>query len=100
MKCEIVYCYICMNDNVNNTQLYRKYNHKLMQVNLQMCVCVHTGSVLFVYWKEDVWYRVTVTELFQKECFQSVTKCLASEVSRLRVHFQDFGFSKCFSVPR
>ncbi|ROI57083.1 RING finger protein 17 [Anabarilius grahami] len=60
---------------------------------------IKTGSVLFVYWKEDVWYRVTVTELFQKECFQSVTKCLASEVSRLRVHFQDFGFSKCFSVP-
>ncbi|XP_048049667.1 RING finger protein 17 isoform X3 [Megalobrama amblycephala] len=60
---------------------------------------IKTGSVLFVYWKEDAWYRVTVTELFQKECFQSVTKCLASEVSRLRVHFQDFGFSKCFSVP-
>ncbi|XP_067300010.1 RING finger protein 17 isoform X2 [Pseudorasbora parva] len=60
---------------------------------------IKTGSVLFVYWKENVWCRVTVTELFQKECFQSVTKCLASEVSRLRVHFQDYGFSKGFSIP-
>ncbi|KAL1267800.1 hypothetical protein QQF64_033163, partial [Cirrhinus molitorella] len=60
---------------------------------------IKTGSMLFIYWKEDVWCRVIVAELFQKECFQSVTKCLASEVSRLSVYFQDYGFSKCISIP-
>ncbi|XP_077073070.1 RING finger protein 17 isoform X4 [Siphateles boraxobius] len=60
---------------------------------------IKTGSMIFVYWKEDVWCRVTVTELFQKERFQSVTKCLALEVSRLCVYFQDYGFSKGFSIP-
>jgi len=70
-----------------------------VQVNLLM-TCVFTGSLIFVYWKEDVWCRVTVTELFQKERFQSVTKCLASEVSRLCVYFEDYGFSKGLSIPR
>ncbi|XP_059355870.1 RING finger protein 17-like isoform X2 [Carassius carassius] len=60
---------------------------------------IKTGDMLFIYWKEDMWCRVTVTELFQKECFQSVNKCLASEVSRLCVYFQDFGFSKGISIP-
>uniref|UniRef100_A0A8C1DMD7 Ring finger protein 17 n=1 Tax=Cyprinus carpio carpio TaxID=630221 RepID=A0A8C1DMD7_CYPCA len=60
---------------------------------------IKTGSMLFIYWKEDMWCRVIVTELFQKECFHSVTKCLASEVSRLSVYFQDYGFSKGISVP-
>ncbi|XP_016093416.1 RING finger protein 17 isoform X2 [Sinocyclocheilus grahami] len=60
---------------------------------------IKTGSMLFIYWKEDMWCRVTVTELFQKECFQSVTKCRASDVSRLCVYFQDFGFSKGVSIP-
>ncbi|RXN29007.1 RING finger 17 [Labeo rohita] len=60
---------------------------------------IKTGSMLFFCWKEDMWCRVTVTELFQRECFQSVTKCLASEVSRLSIYFQDYGFAKGISIP-
>ncbi|XP_021334643.1 RING finger protein 17 isoform X1 [Danio rerio] len=60
---------------------------------------ITTGSLLFISWKDDMWCRVKVTELFQKECFQSVTKCLASEVSRLCVYFLDYGFFKGFSIP-
>ncbi|XP_066515658.1 RING finger protein 17-like isoform X2 [Hoplias malabaricus] len=58
---------------------------------------VKTGMLVFLKWKEDVWFRALVCELFQKGCLECVTQCPASEVARLRVFFQDYGFSKCLT---
>lgn len=60
---------------------------------------IKTDSLLFVWWKMDMWCRVKVTELFQKECIQNVPKCLASDVSSLCFFFMDYGFSKGLTIP-
>ncbi|KAL7866157.1 hypothetical protein SRHO_G00114040 [Serrasalmus rhombeus] len=58
---------------------------------------INTGVLVLVRWKDDVWCRAVVCELFQNGCLESVTQCPAAEVARLRVFFQDYGFSKGFS---
>ncbi|XP_036430958.1 RING finger protein 17 [Colossoma macropomum] len=55
---------------------------------------IKTGVLVFVRWKDDAWCRAMVCELFQKGCLESVSQCPAAEVARLRVFFQDYGFSK------
>ncbi|TRY97078.1 hypothetical protein DNTS_027273, partial [Danionella cerebrum] len=106
--------YVLMTHIVNPGHFYVRYlkeqklGHKLNKQISEFCSRdsslftftdeVKEGSVLFVHWKEDVWCRVKVTELFQKGCLQSVTKCCAAEVTRLCVYFLDYGFSKCLSI--
>ncbi|XP_052004314.1 RING finger protein 17 [Xyrauchen texanus] len=107
--------YVLVSHIVNPGHFYIRYmtehksGHKLTKKIGTLCAGesshftfsdeIKIGSLLFVWWKEDVWCRVTVTELFQKECFQSVTKCPASEVTRLCVYFQDYGFTKGLAIP-
>ncbi|KAK3543926.1 hypothetical protein QTP70_031835 [Hemibagrus guttatus] len=58
---------------------------------------IKTGALVFVKWKEDLWYRAVVCELVhrpQKGCLESVSQCSANDVARLEVFFPDYGFSK------
>ncbi|XP_035378869.1 RING finger protein 17 [Electrophorus electricus] len=57
-----------------------------------------TGMMVFVRSKEEVWCRALVCELFQKGCLESVSQCPISEVARLQVFFQDYGFSKGLTI--
>ncbi|KAG5852337.1 hypothetical protein ANANG_G00061320 [Anguilla anguilla] len=59
---------------------------------------VETGSLLFVQWKESMWSRATVMEVFQRGRGESVSRCPVPELARLRVFFQDYGFSKDISL--
>ncbi|KAJ8246735.1 hypothetical protein GJAV_G00254800 [Gymnothorax javanicus] len=59
---------------------------------------VKTGSVLFVKVKEGLWHRVTVTEVIRTEQEEPVSSCSVSELAKLRVFFQDHGYSKDISV--
>ncbi|KAK2850477.1 hypothetical protein Q7C36_009260 [Tachysurus vachellii] len=59
---------------------------------------IKTGSLVFVKWKEDVWYRAVVCELFQKGCLDCVSQCSANDVARLEVFFSDYGFFKGLTV--
>ncbi|XP_055070435.2 RING finger protein 17 isoform X1 [Misgurnus anguillicaudatus] len=60
---------------------------------------IKMDSLLFFLERTDMWCRVRVTELFQKETFKSVPKCPASEVFRLCFFFLDHGFSKTITIP-
>ncbi|XP_076857432.1 RING finger protein 17 isoform X2 [Brachyhypopomus gauderio] len=57
-----------------------------------------TGMLVFVRWKDEMWCRALVSELFQEGCLEPVSQCPVSEVARLRVFFQDYGFSKALAV--
>ncbi|XP_046903761.1 RING finger protein 17 [Hypomesus transpacificus] len=57
-----------------------------------------TGSLVFVKWKEDAWCRAVVTEMFKRGCLDAVTSCPAPQLSRIRVYYQDYGFSKNLSL--
>ncbi|XP_035264204.1 RING finger protein 17 isoform X1 [Anguilla anguilla] len=59
---------------------------------------VETGSLLFVQWKESMWSRATVMEVFQRGRGESVSRCPVPELAKLRVFFQDYGFSKDISL--
>uniref|UniRef100_A0A4W5RKN9 Ring finger protein 17 n=1 Tax=Hucho hucho TaxID=62062 RepID=A0A4W5RKN9_9TELE len=51
-----------------------------------------TGSTVFVKWKEGMWCRATLTELFQRGHLDPVRSCPVPELHRVRVYFQDYGF--------
>ncbi|XP_048878270.1 RING finger protein 17 isoform X1 [Brienomyrus brachyistius] len=57
-----------------------------------------TGSTVFVRWKENVWYRAVLTEIFKNEQDKPVNRCSASTVSKVHVFFQDYGFSEQVSL--
>ncbi|XP_061092080.1 RING finger protein 17 isoform X2 [Conger conger] len=58
---------------------------------------LETGSLLFVKWKESMWCRVTVTEVFQRGRVEPVSRSPVLDLAKLRVYFQDYGFSKDIS---
>ncbi|KAJ8352610.1 hypothetical protein SKAU_G00240860 [Synaphobranchus kaupii] len=62
------------------------------------CNVVETGSMLFVKWKESMWCRVTVVEMFQQGRGETVSRSPVAELAKLRVYFQDYGFSKDISL--
>ncbi|KAK6309769.1 hypothetical protein J4Q44_G00196500 [Coregonus suidteri] len=53
---------------------------------------LETGSTVFVKWKEGMWCRATLTELFQRGHLDPVRSCPVPELHRIRVYFQDYGF--------
>uniref|UniRef100_A0A673WF16 Ring finger protein 17 n=1 Tax=Salmo trutta TaxID=8032 RepID=A0A673WF16_SALTR len=55
---------------------------------------LETGSTVFVKWKEGMWCRATLTELFQRGHLDPVRSCPVPELHRVRVYFQDYGFCK------
>ncbi|KAI4883302.1 hypothetical protein NFI96_024399 [Prochilodus magdalenae] len=79
--------------------LGKKINRLCSDENSHFAVgdVIKTGGLVFVRWKDDVWCRALVCELFQEGCLESVSRCPAAEVACLRVFFQDYGFSKGLS---
>ncbi|XP_071779829.2 RING finger protein 17 [Centroberyx gerrardi] len=55
---------------------------------------LETGSMVFMKWKEGVWCRVSVAEVFQSGCVEAVGACPITRLARLRVFFLDYGFTK------
>lgn len=65
------------------------------------CACVSpSGSTVFVKWKEGMWCRATLTELFQRGHLDPVRSCPVPELHRVRVYFQDYGFCKGIALQR
>uniref|UniRef100_A0A3B5MJI9 Tudor domain-containing protein n=1 Tax=Xiphophorus couchianus TaxID=32473 RepID=A0A3B5MJI9_9TELE len=56
------------------------------------------GSMVFVKWKEVVWCRATVVEVFQKSCVKAVKACPVTQLASLRVFFPDYGFTKSITI--
>lgn len=55
---------------------------------------------MFVKWKEGMWCRATLTELFQRGHLDPVRSCPVPELHRVRVYFQDYGFCKGIALQR
>ncbi|KAG9330401.1 hypothetical protein JZ751_025522 [Albula glossodonta] len=55
---------------------------------------VETGALLFVRWKEAMWSRATVMEVFQCGLEEPVSQSPVTELSKLRVFYKDYGISK------
>ncbi|XP_030642398.1 RING finger protein 17 [Chanos chanos] len=55
---------------------------------------IKIDSLVFMRWKETLWCRAVVCELYQRGHLESVTVCPVSEVARLRGFFQDYGFTQ------
>lgn len=54
--------------------------------------------MVFVKWKEVVWCRATVVEVFQKSCVKAVKACPVTQLASLRVFFPDYGFTKSITI--
>lgn len=71
-----------------------------------VCVCVHVdvtvciGDLLFVRWKAGVWCRTQVIDLYQVRGVETVRQCVAADISKLKVFFLDYGFTKGITVTR
>ncbi|XP_036401470.1 RING finger protein 17 [Megalops cyprinoides] len=59
---------------------------------------VETGSMMFMRWKEGMWSRVLVREVFQRGRDEPVPCSPVSELARLQVFFQDYGFTRVISL--
>ncbi|XP_071394673.1 RING finger protein 17 [Centroberyx affinis] len=59
---------------------------------------LETGSMVFTKWKEGVWCRATVAEVFQRGCVEAVGACPITRLARLRVFFLDYGFIKTIDI--
>ncbi|KAJ8407108.1 hypothetical protein AAFF_G00287840 [Aldrovandia affinis] len=58
---------------------------------------VETGSLMFVKQNQGVWCRVTVLEVFQRGQEEAVCRSPVPQLAKLRVFFQDYGFTKSIS---
>ncbi|XP_054471060.1 RING finger protein 17 isoform X2 [Anoplopoma fimbria] len=59
---------------------------------------VETGSLIFVKWKEGLWCRATVVEVFQTRCVDSVKTCSVNQLSGIRVFLLDSGVGKSLTI--
>ncbi|TWW80400.1 RING finger protein 17, partial [Takifugu flavidus] len=61
---------------------------------------VETGSMIFVKWKEGLWARAHITELFQRGFTEAVRCCPADQLTSVQVFFIDYGITETISIAR
>ncbi|XP_075334657.1 RING finger protein 17 [Odontesthes bonariensis] len=59
---------------------------------------VESGSLIFVRWKEGLWSRSTMIEVFQTGSVTAVKACPVTQLSSMRVFFPDYGFTKSITI--
>uniref|UniRef100_A0A7N9ASG9 Ring finger protein 17 n=1 Tax=Mastacembelus armatus TaxID=205130 RepID=A0A7N9ASG9_9TELE len=59
---------------------------------------VKTGSTIFGKWKDGLWCRASVVEIFQRSCVEAVKVCPVRELARIRLFFIDYGYMKTFII--
>ncbi|XP_031421936.1 RING finger protein 17 isoform X2 [Clupea harengus] len=81
-------------------QLSRKINSFCMGSNCMFLPehIIRNGDLLFVRWKAGVWCRTQVIDLYQVRGVETVRQCVAADISKLKVFFLDYGFTKGITV--
>ncbi|XP_027878178.1 RING finger protein 17 isoform X1 [Xiphophorus couchianus] len=113
-KCKEVTHWVVVTHVVNPSHFYVRYvaekkESEVLSRNInKLCFgegCQFTlgdtmerGSMVFVKWKEVVWCRATVVEVFQKSCVKAVKACPVTQLASLRVFFPDYGFTKSITI--
>uniref|UniRef100_A0A3B3Z2J9 Tudor domain-containing protein n=1 Tax=Poecilia mexicana TaxID=48701 RepID=A0A3B3Z2J9_9TELE len=113
-KCKEVTHWVVVTHVVNPSHFYVRYvaekkeSEVLSRKINELCVgegCQFTlgdtmerGSMIFVKWKDVVWCRATVVEVFQKSCVKAVKACPVTQLASLRVFFPDYGFTKSITI--
>ncbi|XP_058476020.1 RING finger protein 17 isoform X2 [Solea solea] len=59
---------------------------------------VETGSTIFVKWKDGLWWRASVIEVFQRNCAETVKACKVTQLASIQIFFLDYGVIKRFTI--
>lgn len=60
--------------------------------------CSLSGSVVFVKWKEGLWCRANVIEVFQKGFTEAVKCCPADQLASVQVFCMDYGVTETVNI--
>lgn len=59
-----------------------------------------SGSMIFVKWKEGLWGRANIIEIFQKGFTEAVKCSPADQLASVQVFFIDYGITETISIAR
>lgn len=65
---------------------------------LLYCLKSRSGSVIFVKWKEGLWCRANVIEVFQKGFPEAVKCCPADQLASVQVFCLDYGVTETINM--